>query len=49
MKKAGRSAFLEELTAFIQSKGFIWGPFPEIYGGLSGFYSYGPTGKLIEE
>lgn len=49
-KKVGdkRSAFLEELVAFIQSKGFIWGPFPEIYGGLSGFYSYGPTGKLLK-
>ena len=49
-KKVGdkKSAFLEELVAFIQSKGFIWGPFPEIYGGLSGFYSYGPTGKLLK-
>lgn len=43
-----KQSFLEELLAFIQNKGFIWGPFPEIYGGFSGFYSYGPTGKLLK-
>lgn len=43
-----KKLFLEELIAFIQNKGFIWGPFPEIYGGFSGFYSYGPTGKLLK-
>jgi len=40
--------FLQSLTAFIQQKGFIWGPSPEIYGGLSGFYDYGPLGKLLK-
>jgi glycyl-tRNA synthetase len=37
-----------ELLQFIQSKGFIWGPSPEIYGGVAGFYTYGPMGKLLK-
>lgn len=37
-----------ELISFIQQKGFIWGPEPEIYGGLAGFYTYGPLGKLLK-
>jgi len=32
----------------MQSKGFVYGPFPEIYGGVSGFYAYGPLGKLLK-
>jgi len=32
----------------MQSRGFIWGPSPEIYGGLAGFYEYGPLGKLLK-
>ncbi len=40
--------FLQALTAFAQQKGFVWGPSPEIYGGLSGFYDYGPLGKLLK-
>ena len=39
---------LKDLNAFMQSKGFIYGPFPEIYGGVSGFYAYGPLGKLLK-
>lgn len=42
------SAFLDELIAFIQEKGYVWGPFPELYGGFSGFYAYGPLGKLLK-
>ena len=26
----------------------IWGPSPEIYGGVAGFYTYGPLGKLLK-
>tara|TARA_Y100000310_G_C20703043_1_gene831897 strand:+ start:9620 stop:11155 length:1536 start_codon:yes stop_codon:yes gene_type:complete len=48
VNKGKRVDFLNELTSFLQSKGFIWGPFPEIYGGLSGFYCYGPLGKLLK-
>ncbi|MDD9953729.1 MAG: glycine--tRNA ligase [Candidatus Woesearchaeota archaeon] len=40
--------FLQAVTSFAQQKGFIWGPSPEIYGGLSGFYDYGPLGKLLK-
>ncbi len=40
--------FMKELTAFCREKGFVWGPSPEIYGGLSGFYTYGPLGKLLK-
>jgi len=37
-----------EFTSFVQEGGFIWGPEPEIYGGLAGFYTYGPIGKLLK-
>ena len=51
MQKSNSKAkeqFLDELVSFMQNKGFIWGPFPEIYGGFSGFYAYGPMGKLLK-
>jgi len=38
----------KEFTSFIQDSGLIWGPEPEIYGGLSGFFTYGPLGKLLK-
>jgi len=38
----------KEFLSFIQDKGLIWGPSPEIYGGLAGFYTYGPVGKLLK-
>jgi glycyl-tRNA synthetase len=40
--------FMKDFQSFIQNKGFIWGPFPELYGGFSGFYNYGPLGKLLK-
>jgi len=43
-----KEEFQKELNAFIQEEGFIWGPEPEIYGGLAGFYTYGPMGKLLK-
>lgn len=42
------SKFYDELISFMQQKGFIWGPEPEIYGGLAGFYTYAPLGKLLK-
>ncbi len=39
---------LKELMSFLSNKGFIWGPSPEIYGGMAGFYTYGPLGKLLK-
>ena len=38
----------ESVLKFVQDKGFIFGPEPEIYGGLAGFYTYGPLGKLLK-
>jgi glycyl-tRNA synthetase len=38
----------KEFLSFIQEAGFVWGPSPEIYGGLAGFYTYGPLGKLLK-
>jgi glycyl-tRNA synthetase len=38
----------KDFTSFIQESGLIWGPSPEIYGGLAGFYTYGPLGKLLK-
>lgn len=38
----------KEFLSFVHDKGFIWGPEPEIYGGLAGFYTYGPLGKLLK-
>ncbi len=40
--------FLQELISFLQRKGFVWGPEPEIYGGTAGFYTYAPLGKLLK-
>jgi len=39
---------LKEFTSFVANAGLIWGPSPEIYGGLAGFYTYGPLGKLLK-
>jgi glycyl-tRNA synthetase len=39
---------MKNLISFCQQKGFIYGPEPEIYGGLAGFYTYGPTGTLLK-
>lgn len=38
----------EEKVTFFQSKGFFYGPEPQIYGGTSGFFTYGPIGKLLK-
>jgi len=37
-----------DFISFVQESGLIWGPEPEIYGGLAGFYTYGPLGKLLK-
>ena len=38
----------KDFSSFISEAGLIWGPSPEIYGGLAGFYTYGPLGKLLK-
>src|SRR3989344_4101428 len=40
--------FSEKLVAYLREKGFVYGPEPEIYNGLAGFYSYGPLGKRLK-
>lgn len=39
---------LETFNSLVKRRGFIWGPSPEIYGGLAGFYSYGPAGMALK-
>src|SRR3989344_6499283 len=38
----------KEFSSFLQEAGLVWGPEPEIYGGIAGFYTYGPLGKLLK-
>ncbi len=38
----------QEFYRTVTEKGFIAGPFPQIYGGFAGFYAYGPVGKLLK-
>ncbi|HZX20289.1 MAG TPA: glycine--tRNA ligase [archaeon] len=40
--------FSEKLTTYLHDKGFVYGPEPEIYGGIAGFYAYGPLGKRLK-
>jgi len=39
---------INALNSLLTRRGFIWGPSPEIYGGLAGFYEYGPSGTLLK-
>ncbi len=39
---------IETFNSLMKRRGFIWGPSPEIYGGLAGFYSYGPAGMALK-
>lgn len=39
----------KDFLSFVQESGLIWGPSPEIYGGLAGFHTYGPIGKLLKD
>jgi glycyl-tRNA synthetase len=39
---------IETFNSLLKRRGFIWGPSPEIYGGLAGFYSYGPAGTALK-
>ena len=48
MADKNNKQLLQNLMEFLQNKGFVWGPSPEIYGGMAGFYTYGPLGKLLK-
>lgn len=39
---------IDTFNSLVVRRGFIWGPSPEIYGGLAGFYSYGPAGMELK-
>jgi glycyl-tRNA synthetase len=39
---------IDTFNSLLKRRGFIWGPSPEIYGGLAGFYSYGPAGMSLK-
>jgi len=43
-----KAKFQEELTNYLADKDFIYGPEPEIYEPLAGFYSYGLLGKAMK-
>ncbi len=45
---AEKDAFSGVLTTYLKEKGYVYGPEPEIYGGISGFYAYGPLGKRLK-
>ncbi len=45
---AGNNNREKDFSSFVQEAGLIWGPEPEIYGGIAGFYTYGPLGKLLK-
>jgi glycyl-tRNA synthetase len=45
--EAGDEEFRKSLMSFVSAKGFVYGPSPEIYGGIAGFYDFGPTGKTL--
>jgi len=39
----------DKVMDLARRRGFIWGPSPNIYhGGVSGFYDWGPLGKLLK-
>ncbi len=39
----------DKVMDLAKRRGFVWGPSPNIYsGGLSGFYDWGPLGKLLK-
>ncbi len=38
---------MEEITALAKRRGFIF-PSSEIYGGIGGFYDYGPLGAILK-
>lgn len=48
LKMQQKQEFSDKFTAYLKEKGFVYGPEPEIYGGISGFYTYGPLGKRLK-
>lgn len=47
-KKKAQSEFRKSLMSYVSQKGFVYGPSPEIYGGVAGFFDFGPAGKTLK-
>ncbi|MEM4182095.1 MAG: glycine--tRNA ligase [Candidatus Pacearchaeota archaeon] len=43
-----KKKFQLELAKYLSEKDFVYGPEPEIYGPIAGFYSYGLNGKALK-
>ena len=52
-KKDGKELVLKknfqlDLAKYLSEKDFVYGPEPELYGPIAGFYSYGLNGKAMK-
>lgn len=47
-KNNSKNDTFEKISKYMSDKGFVYGPSPEIYNGISGFFTYGPLGKLLK-
>ena len=47
-KKKANENLYTKIMMLAKRRGFIWGPTPEIFGGVSGFYDLGPLGKEMK-
>jgi glycyl-tRNA synthetase len=47
MATTNAPAVMEEIAALAKRRGFIF-PSSEIYGGIGGFYDYGPLGAVLK-
>lgn len=44
-----KNSIYAKVMTMAKRRGYIWGPTPEIFGGLSGFYDLGPLGRRLKE
>jgi len=47
-EKKKQAEFRKALMGYVYQKGFVYGPSPEIYGGVAGFFDFGPVGKTLK-
>ncbi len=48
MPKQDKKSFIEKIARFCKERGFVF-PSCEIYGGIAGFYDYGPLGTELKK
>ncbi|MFA5357571.1 MAG: glycine--tRNA ligase [archaeon] len=48
MEKDARKGFQFELATYLADQDFVYGPEPELYTPMAGFYSYGLLGKALK-